>query len=205
MSKNPSRPLRAAALNRRELLGRAANAAAFLVVSQAMPGCSSDAVDGAGNDTTTLTPSCVLTASLTEGPYFVDEKLLRADIRTDPATGGISAGTPLTLGFNVMRVASTGCTALTGAYLDVWHCDAAGVYSDVSGAGSGRRFLRGYQLTDAYGAVQFTTVYPLVSGTRCAHPLQAAPLRRRHQDVRVHLAVFLRRGNDRRGARGESL
>jgi protocatechuate 3,4-dioxygenase beta subunit len=157
---NPSRALGAAALNRRELLGRAANAAAILVVSQAMSGCSSNSVDGTGNDSTTLNPSCVLTASLTEGPYFVDEKLLRADIRTDPVTGAVSQGTPLALSFNVMRVASTGCTALTGAYLDVWHCDAAGVYSDVSGAGSGRRFLRGYQLTDATGVVQFTTAYP---------------------------------------------
>src|SRR5688500_1286465 len=51
------------------------------------------------------------------------------------------------------RVSSSACTPLTGAYLDVWHCDAAGAYSDVAGGGNGnaagRKFLRGYQITDA--------------------------------------------------------
>jgi protocatechuate 3,4-dioxygenase beta subunit len=102
----------------------------------------------------------VLTAALTEGPYFVDERLNRSDIRADPATGALSQGAPLALTFNVSRVESSGCTPLTGAYLDVWHCDAAGVYSDVSGAGAGRRFLRGYQITDAAGVARFTTIYP---------------------------------------------
>lgn len=48
----------------------------------------------------------------------------------------------------------------TGAYLYVWHCDSAGAYSDVSGAGTGKQFLRGYQITDADGVAKFTTVYP---------------------------------------------
>jgi len=61
----------------------------------------------------------VLTAALTEGPYFVDEKLLRPDIRTDPDTGAVSPGVLLDLAFNVSRVARSACTPLTGAYLDV--------------------------------------------------------------------------------------
>jgi len=144
-------------LSRRELLNRAAGAAASLVVSQTLIACGSGGITG--NDGSGST-GCVLTAALTEGPYFVDERLNRSDIRTDPITGGVSAGVPLQLAFNVSRVASTACTPLTGAYLDVWHCDAGGVYSDVSGAGSGHRFLRGYQITDAAGMVQFTTIYP---------------------------------------------
>jgi protocatechuate 3,4-dioxygenase beta subunit len=56
---------------------------------------------------------------------------------------------------------------LTGAYLDVWHCDADGVYSDVSG--SSRRFLRGYQITDANGVAAFTTIYPGRYGGRAVH------------------------------------
>jgi protocatechuate 3,4-dioxygenase beta subunit len=64
----------------------------------------------------------------------------------------------LTLTFNVSRVAGNACTPLTGAYLDVWHCDSAGVYSDVRG--ESHKFLRGYQVTDANGAARFTTVYP---------------------------------------------
>jgi protocatechuate 3,4-dioxygenase beta subunit len=116
----------------------------------------------------------VLTAALTEGPYFVDEKLNRSDIRSDPATGAVSQGVPLKLAFNVMRVSGDACTPLTGAYLDVWHCDAAGTYSDVSGAGNGtggagRKFLRGYQITDANGAAQFSTIYPGWYSGRAVH------------------------------------
>ena len=32
-------------------------------------------------------PGCVVVPQQTEGPYFVDERLLRSDIRTDPSTG----------------------------------------------------------------------------------------------------------------------
>jgi protocatechuate 3,4-dioxygenase beta subunit len=54
-----------------------------------------------------------------------------------------------------------GCTPLVGALVDMWHCDALGVYSDVSAQSSrGQRFLRGYQVSDANGEVQFTTIYP---------------------------------------------
>ena len=44
--------------------------------------------------------------------------------------------------------------------VDVWHCDAAGAYSDSGGATAGKKFLRGHQMTDAGGAVRFTTIYP---------------------------------------------
>lgn len=157
----PSTPI-SAALTRREMLGRAANAMAMVVVSQGLVGCATDALGSIVTDTTgnSANASCVLTAALTEGPYFVDEMLNRSDIRVDPVTGAVSAGTPLALTFNLHRMANAACTPLTGATVDVWHADAAGVYSDVSGAGSGRKFLRGYQITDGAGAAQFTTVYP---------------------------------------------
>ena len=41
-----------------------------------------------------------------EGPYFVDEKLNRTDIRVDPNTGSMRPGLPLTLTFNVFSVGS---------------------------------------------------------------------------------------------------
>jgi len=162
-------------LSRRDLLGFAAKGAASVFVSQSLlASCAAAAnsvTDTAASGGTTTpasgSSSCVLTASLTEGPFFVDEKLNRSDIRTDPATGAVSAGTPLALTFNVQRVASNACTPLTGAYLDVWHCDAAGVYSDVSG--STRKFLRGYQITDANGSAAFQTVYPGWYGGRAVH------------------------------------
>src|SRR5438094_9034725 len=81
---------------------------------------------------TTPTASSVATPAETEGPYFVDERLNRSDITTDSSTGSKRNGVPLDLTFQVARVGSSGCTSLGGAQVDVWHCDAAGVYSDVA-------------------------------------------------------------------------
>lgn len=56
--------------------------------------------------------------------------------------------------------------------MDVWHCDHEGVYSDVSDPrfdSRGRRFLRGYQTTDASGIAKFTTVYPGWYSGRAVH------------------------------------
>jgi protocatechuate 3,4-dioxygenase beta subunit len=109
-------------------------------------------------------PACVLTGALEEGPFFVDEHLNRADLRSDPVTGGLSPGIPLRLRFVVSRADGQSCAPLTGAYLDVWSCDALGAYSDVSNFGGtrtgGHKFLRGYQITDQRGIAEFTTLYP---------------------------------------------
>lgn len=94
--------------------------------------------------------SCVLAPEQTEGPYFIDDQKVRRNI-----TEG-KAGVALTLRLTVVD-AST-CRPLRGATVDVWHCDAAGVYSGVQGiTGS---FLRGIQRTDAKGVAAFTTIYP---------------------------------------------
>jgi protocatechuate 3,4-dioxygenase beta subunit len=108
---------------------------------------------------------CVATPAQTEGPYFVDERLNRADIRLDPATQLLSAGIPLHLGISVGRVEGASCAPLAGALVDVWQCDALGVYSDVRDNNDrfdtrGKQFLRGYQVTDRNGQVEFLTVYP---------------------------------------------
>ena len=98
-----------------------------------------------------------------EGPYFVDERLHRTDIRADPADGSVREGLPLALALRVSSVGSKGCAPLAGAIVDIWHCDAAGVYSDARDAGFntvGKKFLRGYQVTDAGGQARFTTIYP---------------------------------------------
>ena len=94
--------------------------------------------------------SCVLAPEQTEGPYYVDDQKVRRDI-----TEG-KAGVPLDLLLTVVD-AST-CRPLRGAAVDVWHCDAAGVYSGVQG--NTRSFLRGIQRTNAKGLALFETIYP---------------------------------------------
>ena len=108
-------------------------------------------------------PACVVRPEQTEGPYFVDEKIERSDIRRDPTDSSIKPGVPLRLEFQVSRVASGTCAPLRGAVVDIWHCDAQGIYSDVRDPRfdtRGKKFLRGYQQADANGIAVFQTIYP---------------------------------------------
>ncbi|WP_298610779.1 intradiol ring-cleavage dioxygenase [uncultured Thiothrix sp.] len=110
-----------------------------------------------------MTPTCILTPEQTEGPYFLDTKLERSDIRSDPYTGRTSAGVPLYLQLQVTAVQNGQCQALQGAIVDIWHCDAMGIYSGVGDSGSTnaqQQFLRGYQITSQTGKVNFVTIYP---------------------------------------------
>ncbi len=105
------------------------------------------------------TPGCVVIPELTEGPYFIDEQLNRSDIRVEPGDNSVRAGVPIAITVNVSQISSTNCAPLQGAIVDIWQCDAEGVYAGVENA-VGQKFLRGYQVTDANGVAQFTTIYP---------------------------------------------
>ena len=117
-----------------------------------------------GQSAPVVAPSCVVQPEQTEGPYFVDKMLDRSDIRTDPATKTAKSGLPLYVAFNVSRMGANGsCTPLAGAQVDIWQCDAAGIYSGVKDPNFntvGQHYLRGYQTTDAKGTAQFMTIYP---------------------------------------------
>ncbi|QNK02376.1 intradiol ring-cleavage dioxygenase [Dyella telluris] len=66
-------------------------------------------------------PACRLSAEQTEGPYYLDRALLRQDI-----TEG-KPGSPLALHFEVLD--SRTCRPLSDTALEIWHCDAQGLYS----------------------------------------------------------------------------
>lgn len=113
----------------------------------------------------TTAPSCVVSPAMMEGPFFVDGRLLRSDIRSDPAGGITRDGVPLDLTLVVSSVGGDGaCAPIERAVVDIWQCDADGVYSGVddpaSGSTLGEQWLRGQQVTGADGAVRFTTIYP---------------------------------------------
>jgi len=128
---------------------------------------SATATPGASATGVAAVPSCVVVPQLTEGPYYIDTDLERSDIRPDTTTGEVAAGTPLTLSFAVSILDGGACVPLAGAVVDVWHCDALGVYSGVSGDSG--NFLRGVQRTDANGAATITTVYPGWYSGRAVH------------------------------------
>lgn len=105
--------------------------------------------------------ACVTAPAQTEGPYFVEENLNRSDIRVDPTDGSISPGVLMTLAISVHRISNSSCGLLPGAHVEVWHCDAGGIYSDETANNSrGKKFLRGYQTTDSNGTVNFTSIFP---------------------------------------------
>jgi protocatechuate 3,4-dioxygenase beta subunit len=95
---------------------------------------------------------CVLTPEMTEGPYYIGGEKLRRDV-----TEG-KPGTRLDLALTVVDASS--CRPIKGATVDIWHCDAGGVYSGFGAGASNRTFLRGLQKTDSHGIARFKTIYP---------------------------------------------
>jgi len=96
--------------------------------------------------------SCVLTPEQTEGPYYVAGEKVRRDIR-DGHRGAL-------LDLRTTVVDASTCKPVKGALVEIWHCDAAGLYSGFGAGAASRTFLRGGQRTDAKGLARFTTVYP---------------------------------------------
>jgi protocatechuate 3,4-dioxygenase beta subunit len=115
--------------------------------------------------------TCELTEETTQGPYYFDADKVRSDIRED------REGTRLDVAIKVQD--SETCRALPNAVVEIWHCDAAGLYSGAEAMSSGsggpgqggqaggdlepqddKRYLRGAQVTNADGIVRFTTIWP---------------------------------------------
>lgn len=158
-------------LDRREAVRlMAAAGAAVLVGCDRGDAATTGSAAGSAASTTAATttaalPGCVVRPELTLGPYFLDNQLNRSDIRSEPGTGVAKPGVPLVVEFNVSQISNGQCLPLKGAMVDVWHCDADGVYSGVVDQGEGfntvgQKFLRGHQVTDDKGAARFTTIYP---------------------------------------------
>ena len=126
--------------------------------------CGSQDPQPRGSTPTATTPddrfdraaSCRLTPEQAEGPFYFDVDAIRSDIRDG------RDGTRLTLALRVRDAES--CEPIKDAVVDIWHCDAAGAYSL-----EGERFLRGTQVTDSGGAVEFRTIYPGAYQGRTVH------------------------------------
>ncbi|HEU5445544.1 MAG TPA: hypothetical protein VFU67_00225 [Nitrososphaeraceae archaeon] len=128
------------------------------------PELSATQKNASTNATCSLTTSSVTlqgTPQQTEGPYFVEDMPNRSDIRSDTSNGSVEQGIPLRLVIHVYGVNDGSCVPLKGAKLDIWHANSQGIYSGVKDMGTAENnFLRGYQVTDNNGTVEFTTIYP---------------------------------------------
>ncbi|CUH78017.1 intradiol ring-cleavage dioxygenase [Tropicibacter naphthalenivorans] len=140
-------------LNRRSLLAGLAASPIALTGIGAFPSAARAQAQGAG----LISPNvCLVTPAMTEGPYYFDPDLVRADVTED------REGMPLRL---QIQVVSADCVAIPNARVDIWHCDARGIYSGYRNRGTGNdargeTFLRGTQMTNANGTTTFQTIYP---------------------------------------------
>ena len=97
-----------------------------------------------------------------QGPYYVNPALVRRDI-----TEGV-AGLPVRLFVRVLD--ATTCQPIPNAAVDVWHADAAGVYSGFTAQGTqGQTWLRGIQYAAPDGICFFDSVFPGWYPGRTAH------------------------------------
>jgi protocatechuate 3,4-dioxygenase beta subunit len=116
----------------------------------------------------------IASPALTEGPFFVDEKLNRSNILGTTSRKAVTGGTQLKIKVQVLKLVDDAYKPFTEAQVDLWHCDVEGVYSDVSHPmnhenTSGQNWLRGYQITDAKGGAVFETIVPGCYPGRAPH------------------------------------
>lgn len=117
----------------------------------------------------------------TEGPFWIDEQLNRSNVRSNTANAASNPGVtvdglPLHLAISLSKLVNNVSTPLEGCYIDIWQANAQGSYSDESNTTTinesytvGENFLRGYQVTDAHGIVEFLCNYPAYYNGRCPH------------------------------------
>lgn len=114
-------------------------------------------------------PACTLIPSETAGPFPLDltenQTFFRQDVRED------RAGVPLRMKLKV--IGTENCEPMTNVRINIWHCDKDGLYSGYNQANNqgqqGLTYLRGYQMTDANGEVEFLTIFPGWYNGRICH------------------------------------
>lgn len=166
-------------MERKLFLKNSVSALGLAFVAPLFKSCAKETVSGntssgtgttTGTDTSTGTGSCSVSPSETAGPFptKTPSSLVSSDIRSD------RNGVPLTVKITINNI-DNNCAALSGAIVDIWHCDAAGNYSEYGGSGmqstnyTSVHFLRGRQTTNANGLVTFTSIFPGWYSGRAPH------------------------------------
>ncbi len=146
-------------LSRREAIRVAALAGASLVFGPA-------SAQATGQLHPAKVMNLVATSEVEEGPFFVDEELNRSDVTLGTTRGSVVDGSPIAVRLTVYGLRGKHTEPLRGAHIDIWHADAKGAYSDEasnliqSESTKGEKWLRGYQVTDGDGRVEFRTIFP---------------------------------------------
>lgn len=102
---------------------------------------------------------CAISPTETAGPFPIKTP---ADLVRENIVGN-RAGIPLLINIKVENT-DNNCAPLQGVFVDIWHCDAKGNYSEYSGQLDGNftseHFLRGRQTTGVNGVASFISIYP---------------------------------------------
>ncbi|KAI0442627.1 Intradiol ring-cleavage dioxygenase [Xylaria telfairii] len=109
--------------------------------------------------------SCILAPYITDGPYYVVGEKLRSNVKDTEFSDGVD------LFLEVQYIDVNTCEAIPSVAVDIWNCNATGVYSGVESGQGGLNstFLRGIQLTDFDGVASFETIFPGHYTGRAAH------------------------------------
>ncbi|MFF3420373.1 intradiol ring-cleavage dioxygenase [Streptomyces sp. NPDC002698] len=169
MTDSPTKDTSEAPLGRRTVLIATGASAAALAVAAAAPVAPAPThapVADPADAAPAAAAVCTLTKEMTEGPYYLDGQLVRANV-----TEG-KAGAPLKLVLTV--VDDDTCVPISNALVEIWHCDALGEYSGFVGNNGHSEpddgtFLRGGVLTNTSGVANITTIYPGWYRGRCVH------------------------------------
>jgi len=107
--------------------------------------------------------TCVTAPEVTEGPYYVNNELVRGDITES------QQGVKLLMDFGVMDTST--CTPMNNTFVEIWHANALGLYGAYSTSTVNRleTWLRGGWYTDANGIVEISTIYPGYYTGRAPH------------------------------------
>ncbi|KAJ5765803.1 hypothetical protein N7520_005362 [Penicillium odoratum] len=104
--------------------------------------------------------SCILTPTITDGPYYVWGEVIRENVKEDQYSDGVD------LSLEVQYIDINTCRPIPGALVDIWQANATGVYSGISESGNyaadgwDSTYLRGIQQTNEDGVVNFETIFP---------------------------------------------
>lgn len=117
--------------------------------------------------------TCVLIPSETEGPYPLMNYYNSGDLRSDIRES--QEGVVLNLKLKIMGLDN--CLPIKNALVYIWHCNNHGYYSGYANQPgylgtkdyTGATWLRGVQMTDANGEVNFKTNFPGWYTSRVTH------------------------------------
>src|SRR5882724_2265613 len=116
-------------LNRRKAIKFLGIATATGILASCGGGTTSTSTTTTG--TTNSNTTCTVTPEGEEGPYFVDDSAsgyLRSDIRPNIDGTSVQTGIPLTLTITIYDTQNS-CALMENVQVDIWHCNAEGVYS----------------------------------------------------------------------------